>query len=796
MDVLSVTRDYTNRGFFCVPIPHGEKGPRLKGWQNLRLTAEQLGDEFMPNSNVGVILGEASGWLIDVDLDCEEAVTLAEQYLPPTGMITGRDGRPRSHWWYVCEGAETVRLKEQSTGKTIVELRSSGLQTVVGPSVHPDGGRYDVLTGEPARVPYPMLRACVDALLAAALKERGNDENNSHEQANTGVDRGGSHCEGVGQRVSETQLPDRRLPSHSRGRDSHPFNSGVRPGDDFNTRCDFVPFICSHGWRFAGNGSDGNIQLTRPGKTHGISATYRDGVFFLFSSSVPGFEPDRGYSPFEVYTRLEHNGDHSAAAAELARQGYGETRDYGVDLSGLGFGTSGDNPVGAGSAHAGNSDSEGRVNGRHRSDHPEVVDGSLDGGDARVCDTAGDRHPDREAQTAMPEHLLKVPGFLDEYVEHSLATAYSAQPVLTLFGGICLQASLAGRKITDPYGNQTSLYVIAMAGSGKGKNHPRMINRRLLDAAGCKIEGPEDIASDAGLLTAINENPAALLQLDEAGRLLKAVSSAGAGAAHLYNITTLLLRLYSCIGSVYKGKAYGESKKVTEVYMPCPTLYGSTVPDSFWGAMSSESIGDGFLARLIPVLGTTDPVRNLPTSKPLPQRLVDHVRDWDRRTHGDGNLTSSHPSPEVIEYTPEATELAWLKSEEWYERGEKSGEWQPVWTRCGEKAARLALVYAASRSVESPIVDAEAYQWAAEVAEWSTSLFESVGAQHIADSEFERKVQRVYRAVAKRGRITTRQLGKQRCYRSLSYKERVDVQNTLTTDGRITVDKSGDWIAL
>jgi hypothetical protein len=763
MDVLTATRDYTDRGFFCVPIPHGEKGPRLKGWQNLRLTAEQLGNEFMPNSNVGVILGEASGWLIDVDLDCEEAVTLAEQYLPPTGMVTGRDRRPRSHWWYVCEGAETVRLKEQSTGKTIVELRSSGLQTVVGPSVHPDGGRYDVLSGEPARVPYPMLRACVDALHAAALTERGNDERQcaKHQQGGTAQHVGAVHDHGGGDVANGTRTQ------------TVAGISTIRPGDDYNQNGDLHALLVQHGWRVAGHGSDGNIQLTRPGKTHGISATYRDGVFFLFSSSVPGFEPDKGYQPFDVYTRLEHGGDYTAAAAELARQGYGETRDYGVDLSGLSFGSSSNSTVGDRSDHAG---------------HPDCARDSLN-------EVVDHQPQDIEQQTEFPKHLLRVPGFISEYLDHSLSTAYSAQPVLTLFGGICLQASLAGRKITDPYGNQTSLYVIAMAGSGKGKNHPRMINRRLLDAAGCKIEGPEDIASDAGLLTAIHDNPAALLQLDEAGRLLKAVSSAGAGAAHLYNITTLLLRLYSCIGSVYKGKAYGDSRKVTEVYMPCPTLYGSTVPESFWGAMSSEAIGDGFLARLIPVIGTSTPERNMPRSKPLPQRLVDHVRDWDRRTHGDGNMTSSHPMPEVVDYTPEATDLAQLKSDEWYVRGEESGEWQPVWVRCGEKAARLALVYAASRSVSSPVIDAEAYQWGAEVAEWSTSLFESVGAQHIADSEFERKVQRVYRAIAKRGYITTRQLGMQRCFKSLSAKERNEVFATLTGDGRVSADKDGNWIA-
>lgn len=55
----------------------------------------------------------------------------------------------------------------------IVELRSTGGQTVVGPSIHPDGERYDVLDVEPAIVPAPMLAACVKALADAVIVKRG-----------------------------------------------------------------------------------------------------------------------------------------------------------------------------------------------------------------------------------------------------------------------------------------------------------------------------------------------------------------------------------------------------------------------------------------------------------------------------------------------------------------------------------------------------------------------------------------------------------------------------------------------
>jgi len=752
MDVRTAAREYTARGFFVVPIPHGQKGPRRPKWQDLRLSQDQIDKEFALEDNVGVLLGEPSGWIVDVDLDCEEAVRLAPQYLPATGCVTGRAGRDRSHYWYRSEGTETSRHKDAADGSTVVELRSTGLQTVVGPSTHPDGGVYDVLTGEPASVPYPMLKACVEALYQAVLRERGRD---AEGELRTGRD---VHCDLYADRSN------RGSGGAFRGNGDI---AGCRPGDDYNQRGDLHSLLLSHGWRVAGKGHDGNIQLTRPGKTSGISATFKDGVFYLFSSSVPGFEPDRGYSPFEVYTRLEHGGDHTTAASALAAQGFGssESVDYGVDYSEM----------------------LNNANGVSNATQDVRPDMGNAGSDMVSLPVSGSelQRPYRGA-AEFPKHLLDVPGFIGEYCDYTLRTAYAKQPVLTLFGGICLQAALAARKLTDPFGNQTSLYVVCLAESGTGKDRPRKVNREILSLSGSGIEGPEDLASDSGLLSAISENPGCLLQIDEIGKLLTVVNQSGASAGHLYNIQTLMLRLYSSVGSIYKGKAYGDKRKNVEVYMPCPVIYGSTVPDSFWGSMSSESISDGFLARLIPVVGDDDPECSTPFSQPVPQSLIDHAQQWDRRTYGSGNLAAQCPSPPIAPYDESAMELMRAKSDEWRQRARKSDEWRPVWVRAAEKAARLALVYAASRSVELPVIDAEAYQWAADVIEWSTELYESMGTHMIADSEFERKCERVYSAIAKRqDYLTQRELSWHRSYKSLSQRERGEVMGVLVADGRV-----------
>jgi hypothetical protein len=92
--------------------------------------------------------------------------------LPPTPAITGRGSRPKSHRWYIAQGAVTKQHNDPVTKEKIIELRSTGVQTLVGPSIHPDGDQYEMLEAEPAVVPAPMLTACVASLAEAVSKLR------------------------------------------------------------------------------------------------------------------------------------------------------------------------------------------------------------------------------------------------------------------------------------------------------------------------------------------------------------------------------------------------------------------------------------------------------------------------------------------------------------------------------------------------------------------------------------------------------------------------------------------------
>jgi hypothetical protein len=148
------------------------KGRLLTGWQHLKLKIDELPDYFNGQpQNIGVLLGEPSGGLTDVDLDCRESIALASHFLPSSPAVFGRTSRPRSHYLYTvtCNEAKTVKF-EDIDGKMLLELRYTGCQTIFPGSTHPSGEMIEWHTDDdPSRVSYADLLRAVRRMAAACL---------------------------------------------------------------------------------------------------------------------------------------------------------------------------------------------------------------------------------------------------------------------------------------------------------------------------------------------------------------------------------------------------------------------------------------------------------------------------------------------------------------------------------------------------------------------------------------------------------------------------------------------------
>jgi hypothetical protein len=101
---------YIERGAAVIPVPRGSKDPGRDGWQNMRITAQDVPRYWTNGQNVGLLTGEPSGWLVDVDLDVQEAVEIAGRFLPQT-LTSGRESRPHSHCGSGQKGRRTASIR-------------------------------------------------------------------------------------------------------------------------------------------------------------------------------------------------------------------------------------------------------------------------------------------------------------------------------------------------------------------------------------------------------------------------------------------------------------------------------------------------------------------------------------------------------------------------------------------------------------------------------------------------------------------------------------------------------------
>ena len=144
IDSVKVARSWLDLGIQPVPIKRRSKKPKDgKGWNKLQVTNDTIPQFFHRGDNVGGLWGKPSGWIVDVDLDWDEAALAAPRLFPET-FVYGRRTRPGTHYLYRVEGVAGSKRYDSGQGdsakRTVIsEIRATGAQSVLPPSIHPDG---------------------------------------------------------------------------------------------------------------------------------------------------------------------------------------------------------------------------------------------------------------------------------------------------------------------------------------------------------------------------------------------------------------------------------------------------------------------------------------------------------------------------------------------------------------------------------------------------------------------------------------------------------------------------------
>ena len=312
---IETAESYRAAGLACLPATKSRKRPSIGGWKTWQTrlpTAVEVKAWFSnPHDAICVVSGKVSGNLECMDFDNHGELFAAWMERIDTSLLSRLvvEQTPSGgyHAFYRSEEPVDGNLKlarGMRDGKetTLIETRGEGGLFLCAPT---EG--YVLQQGDLAHlavIPPNARKALLDA--ARSLDELP--------AANCPPAPVGAN---VGQRCADF--------APTGGKDAWE----LPPGDDFNARGDIHPLLEAAGWQFGGLKPDGNEQWTRPGKDprNGVSATYKDGSFYVFSSNAAPFEPNVKYSPFAVYATLRHGGDFTAAASSLHSQGYGKAKD-------------------------------------------------------------------------------------------------------------------------------------------------------------------------------------------------------------------------------------------------------------------------------------------------------------------------------------------------------------------------------------------------------------------------------------------------------------------------------------
>jgi len=301
-EIKDKAKEYLKAQLSVIPTKE-DKRPALPTWkpyQSKRIKEDEV-EGLFTGANVkglAIICGAISGGLEVIDVDTKHDTTgslwdelrgLIEDNLPElySRLVISQTKSGGYHIYYRCKEIKgNLKLATKLNKEVLIETRGEG-----GYVIAPPTPKYTYIQGEPGNIPTITPE---DRDILFSISKSFNELEEIKTKVNTPT--------------------------------STTYNStGLSPFEDYNQRGDIVGLLESKGWRVVSQRGE-RINLLRPGSTDSkTSGNYHTGlkVLRVFSNSTE-FNPDKGYSPSQVFSLLECNGDNKLTYRRLLELGYGE----------------------------------------------------------------------------------------------------------------------------------------------------------------------------------------------------------------------------------------------------------------------------------------------------------------------------------------------------------------------------------------------------------------------------------------------------------------------------------------
>lgn len=489
--------------------------------------------------------------------------------------------------------------------------------------------------------------------------------------------------------------------------------------------------LLNNGWTCVGDYQGDKELWRRPGKKTGVSATLdkNTGLVYCWTSNAYPLDQNQTYTPLQLLATLEFNGDESEAAKDVVQHSVSDEQVY------------------------------------QRSFALKSVE--------EYTALTQDNYKPTELKYAsiydikFPEICLNPGGYLQDVIDYTDHISRRKQRVLAFAAAITTLGHVMSRRIVYKYSPLSpALYTLGISPPSSGKSFGRVANRNILqtDPDGKSIrELAEQLESVQALQMALGMTKKVMLFQDEFGAWLTSIRNEKNNGNKARIIDEVLKLFSEATNPEYRPRVTATEirqtgKEPEAIEYPSFSLYGVTNFAELQTAIGERLLKNGFIARVLFVVGNNTSPLDLPTFKELQQEADDTVPDKIRgqliqflEFNKTDPLKNRIPTLFPVDIDEEAYDYvrtyALEKDKEYLELDEiESFDLKVLKGRTYEKTIKYALNFAVSRygaDVNALHIDLIAAQQAVALSKYEHEIYEFLTKTEISGSESENLVKSV-----------------------------------------------------
>lgn len=345
------------------------------------------------------------------------------------------------------------------------------------------------------------------------------------------------------------------------------------------------------------------------------------------------------------------------------------------------------------------------------------------------------------------------PGLVGDVARWILDTSRRPLPLHAIGAALAVVGTIIGRRVAGPTLSGTHLYIVALAPTGAGKDHPLDCCKALLNAAGLsKRLGGSEFMSMPAVIHAVHSRVVSLWPMDEFGAFLGRVNSRRASGFEA-GISKILRSLWGSSFKTYTSPEWA-NREATTIYAPALSIYGVSTAEEFYRSLQGADVTNGLLNRLLVLPEDRAPADRDPLLDPrtVPPALVERMRDL----HSAGGIVDSQNGS--AETAPVTDDMAWgAGARDAYEallaaleeRQASDPQEAPHFARTAEMAVRIATIIAAGRN--SMAVEVDDMRRGQDIALAAADWVVAGAREHMAENENQANANLVERIIRSAG---------------------------------------------